>query len=400
MKLNRSLFFCFGVAAFLSMSTAHADAVLDWNETALSAFLAAKQTPADGARAMAMVHVAIFDSINAVEQRYRPFAYQTKAGKNVSEEAATAAAAHTVLMKLFPDQAQTLDAAYAAALAKIPDGEPKTAGIALGREAGSQCVGMRTNDGAGGPATYRQKITPGVYAPTAFPVSSEWTKAKPWVMRDVAQFRPAPPPLLTSAVWTRDIDEIRAIGGRNSSVRTREQTEVARFWALTGPPSWNPVVRSLAKSKNLSPIENARLFALVNIAAADALIAVFDAKYAYEFWRPVTAIRYETDPTWLPLVDTPMHPEYPCAHCISSAAVGVVLESQFGKDTLPTISMTSATLPGVTRSWTRIDDYVQEVSNARIWGGIHYRNSAEVGAQMGRAIGQLVVKTTMTPLEQ
>ena len=400
MKLHRSSFYCFGLAALLTVGAAHADAVLDWNETAVSAFLAARQTPADGARALAMVHVAMFDSINAIEQRYRPFAYQAKAAKNVSDEAAAAAAAHTVLMKLFPEQAQTLDAAYAAALAKIPNGEAKTAGIALGRDAGSQCVAMRANDGAGGPATYRQKITPGVYSPTAFPVSSEWTKAKPWIMRDVAQFRPAPPPLLTSAVWTRDIDEIRAIGARNSSVRTREQTEVARFWVLTGPPSWNPVVRSLAKSKNLSPIENARLFALVNIAAADAFIAVFEAKYAYEFWRPVTAIRYETDPTWLPLVETPMHPEYPCAHCISSAAVAGVLESQFGTDTVSTISMTSAALPGVTRSWTRIDDYVQEIKNARIWGGIHYRNSTEVGEQMGKAIAQLVVKTAMTPLDQ
>ena len=400
MHAHRLLSFCIGVTAFVTMGAARADAVLDWNDTALSAFLAARQTPADGARALAMVHVAMFDSLNAIQQRYRPFAYHAKAGKNVSDDAAAAAAAYTVLTKLFPDQAQTLDAAYAAALANIPDGDAKSAGITLGRDAGSQCVTMRTNDGAGGPATNRQKITPGVYVPTAFPVSSEWTKAKPWVMRDVTQFRPAPPPLLTSAVWTRDFDEIRAIGGRNSSTRSREQTEVARFWTLTGPPSWNPVVRSLAKSRNLSPIENARLFALVNIAAADAFIAVFDAKYAYEFWRPVTAIRYEADPTWLPLVDTPMHPEYPCAHCISSAAVGAVLESQFGKDAVPTMSMTSATLPGVTRSWTRIDDYVQEVKNARVWGGIHYRNSADVGEQMGRAIGQLTVKTAMTPLDQ
>src|SRR5262249_45015560 len=159
-------------------------------------------------------------------------------------------------------------------------------------------------------------------------------------------------------------DEIRAIGGRNSAARTREQTDVARFWTLTGPPSWNPVVRSLAKSANLTPIENARLFALVNVAVADAFIAVFEAKYAYEFWRPVTAIRYEADPTWLPLVETPMHPEYPCAHCISAAAVGAVLESQFGRETVPTITMTSSTAPGVTRSWTRIDDYVKEIKNA------------------------------------
>jgi hypothetical protein len=219
-------------------------------------------------------------------------------------------------------------------------------------------------------------------------------------MRESMQFRPGPPPALTSAVWSRDLEEIRSLGARNSTTRTSEQTAVARFWILTGPASWNPIVRSLAQSRNLGLVENARLFALVNMAATDAFVAVFDAKYAYEFWRPVTAIRYESDAAWLPLVDTPMHPEYPCAHCITAAAVGAVLESQFGKQAIPAVTMTSPTAPGVTRSWTRIDDYVQEVSNARVWGGIHYRNSASVGAQMGRTIGELAVTSFMTPLDQ
>jgi hypothetical protein len=400
MKFHRSLYFSFAFAAMLlHPQAARADAVLDWNEIGLTTVMASGQRPPDGARAMAMMHVAMFDAINAVEQKYRPYAYQAKASKNVSTEAAGAAAAHAVLSKLYPDQAQAIDAAYAAALSKIADGDGKAAGIALGRDVGSQCLAMRANDGAGGAATYKQKITPGVYFPTVFVVSSEWTKVKPWFMRETTQFRPGPPPALTSATWTRDFEEIRAIGGRNSTTRTREQTDVARFWVVTGPASWNPIVRSLAKSGNLSLIDDARLFALVNMAAADAFVAVFDAKYAYEFWRPVTAIRYESDPAWLPLVETPMHPEYPCAHCISSAAVGAVLESQFGKDTVPAITMVSPTAPGITRSWTRIADYMQEVNNARIWGGIHYRNSTQVGEQMGRAIGELAVKSFMTRLQ-
>ena len=399
MKAARSLYFSsVFVLAFLSAGIVRADVVLDWNEVALAAV--ATSRPPDGARAMAMMHVAMFDAINAVEPKYRAYAYPSKASGSVSAEAAAAAAAQTVLAKLFPDQAQKIEAAYTASLAKIADGNAKTSGIALGRDVGSQCLAMRANDGAGGAATYKQKVTPGVYVPTAFVVSSEWAKVKPWFMRETTQFRPGPPPALTDAVWSRDLEEIRAIGGRNSAMRTPEQTDVARFWMVTGAPSWNPIVRSLAKSGNLSPIDNARLFALVNMAASDAFVAVFDAKYAYEFWRPVTAIRYESDPGWLPLVETPMHPEYPCAHCISAAAVGTVLESQFGKDTVPTITMVSPTAPGVTRSWTRISDYVHEVDNARIWGGIHYRNSTRVGEEMGNMIGELAVKSFMTPLEQ
>ena len=399
MRFHRSLYSALSfVATLLSANLAQADAVLDWNEIALAAV--ATSRPPDGARAMAMMHVAMFDAVNAIEQKYRPYAYPAKGSKDASSDAAAAAAAHAVLSKLFPDQAQTFDGAYAASLARIPEGAAKAAGVALGREVGSQCLAMRANDGAGGASIYKQKITPGVYVATAFAVSSEFGRVKPWFMREPTQFRPGPPPALTSAVWSRDLEEIRALGGRNSATRTPEQTAVARFWTVTGPPSWNLVVRSLAKSRNLGLIENARLFAMVNMAATDAFVAVFDAKYAYEFWRPVTAIRYESDPAWLPLVDTPMHPEYPCAHCISAAAVGAVLESQFGKQTIPTVTMTSPTAPGVTRSWTRIDDYVQEVSNARVWGGIHYRNSTQVGAQMGKTIGELAVTSFMTPLDQ
>jgi hypothetical protein len=261
------------------------------------------------------------------------------------------------------------------------------------------CVSMRTGDGASAFGPYRQKVVPGVYVPTVYPVSSEWAKVKPWFMRDPAQFRPGPPPALDSAVWARDRDEIRAVGGRASKTRDAQQTDIARFWALVGPPSWNPVVRGVAQSRPQSLVERARLFAMVNMAASDALVAVFDAKYKYDFWRPVTAIRYEElEPEWLPLVDTPMHPEYPCAHCISSTAVATVLQAQFG-DEIPPVSMTSPTAPGVTRTWRRIGDYAQEVNNARIWSGVHYRNSTEVGAQMGRKIGELATTQFMQPLQ-
>ncbi|MGZ5618635.1 MAG: vanadium-dependent haloperoxidase [Usitatibacter sp.] len=357
---------------------------------------------------MAMVHIGMADAVNAIEQRYAPYALKDRAPAGVSAEAAAAAAAHTILMKLFPDQAQSIEDAYTASLAKIADGDGKTSGIALGRQAGMQCLSMRAGDGTGAPNTYKPRTAPGVYVSTPLPVSSEWAKVKPFFMSDGAQFRPGPPPALASALWARDYNEIKSVGARQSATRTAEQTDVARFWTIVGAPSWNPVVRSLAASHRLGLMENARLFALVNMAAVDAFVAVFDAKYAYELWRPVTAIRNgdidgndatSVDAEWLPLVDTPMHPEYPCAHCITAGAIGEVLEAQFGKGEVPAITMASPTAPGVTRRWTRIADYVEEVDNARIWGGIHYRNSTQVGEAMGRKIGVLAVKSVLTPVK-
>jgi hypothetical protein len=226
-------------------------------------------------------------------------------------------------------------------------------------------------------------------------------------MESGTQFRPAPPPALTSATWTRDLNEIKDIGAHNSAKRSAEQTAIARFWFVTGPQTWNPVVRQLAASKKLDTIDSARLFALVAMAADDAFIAVFDAKYHYNFWRPLTAIRNadltknpatQRDPSWLPLGDTPMHPEYPCAHCITNAAVTTILRSFFGEE-IPEVAMTSATMPGVTRKWTRLQDLTDEVSAARIYAGFHYRFSTKVGEDMGRKIAELTLKTQLRAQE-
>ena len=299
------------------------DAVLDWNEVALARVIAAKQLPPDGARTMAMVHIGIFDAVNAVKNRYTSYFFKGHAPAGTSAEAAIAAAAHTILTKLFSDQAAPLESAYAASLAKIANGHGKTSGIELGRRIGAECLEMRVGDGTGASNSYRPKTSAGVYVSTALPVSPEWATVKPFFMNDSAQFRPGPPPALASAQWARDYNEIKELGALQSTTRTGEQSDIARFWTITGAPSWNPVVRSLAASNRLSLIDNARLFALVNIAATDAFIAVFDAKYEYNFWRPITAIRNgdidgngatSLDAKWLPLVDTPLHPEYPCAH--------------------------------------------------------------------------------------
>jgi hypothetical protein len=406
MRTRRLYFFLCLFAALAACTVARADVVSDWNEVAVARLVAARQLPPDGARALAMMHVAMFDAINAIQPRYTPYAFKGKAPAGASAEAAGAAAARAVLLKIYPDQKDAIEKAYAASLDGIPDGAGKTSGIALGEQVGSECVAMRANDGVDTPFAYRPMTSAGVYVPTMIPASPNWPNVKPFFLRDAAQFRPGPPPTLKSAEWARDYNEIRQLGGRQNSSRNAEQTEVARFWAVTGVPSWNPIVRALVASSRMSLVDNARIFALVNMAATDAFVSVFDAKYAYNLWRPITAIRngdmhgngaIARDAGWLPLIDTPMHPEYPCAHCISSSAVATVLASQFAGKRFA-ISMTSPTAPGVTRKWERLEDYAQEVNDARVWAGVHYRFSTLVGADMGRKIAELAVREYMKPL--
>lgn len=393
------------VAALLLVpAISRADVVLDWNELGTAAVLAARQSPPEGARTMAMLHVAMFNAVNAVQRRYVSYEFRGRSPGGASAEAAAAAAAWAVLVRLFPDQREGLEKAWTESIGRLSGQRGVEAGIALGKEAANDCIRMREGDGLGAANAYRPITSPGVYVATALPVSWDWREVKPWVMKQPSQFRPEPPAALASSLWARDYNEIKEVGGKGSPKRTPEQTEAARFWTMIGVPAWNPVVRSLASSKPRSLLDNARLFAMANMAVSDAFVAVFDAKYAFNFWRPVTAIRNGDsdgndatagDPAWLPMVDTPMHPEYPCAHCITAGAVAAVLEAEFGTGRVPVISMTSTTAPGVTRRWERIADYVKEVDNARVWGGIHYRNSTEVGERMGRAIGHLAVTTVL-----
>jgi len=211
--------------------------------------------------------------------------------------------------------------------------------------------------------------------------------------------RPAAPPALSSAIWARDYNEIKALGGKNSTQRSAAQTEIARFWEATQPTIYYPLARAVALQPGREVTQNARLLAAVGMAMDDALIVIFDAKYAYNFWRPVTAIRNgdkdgndatERDPLWAPFIDTPLHPEYPCAHCVVSASLGAVLQAEIGSGPVPRLATTSPTAPGVTRSWASIAEFTQEVANARIYDGVHFRNSTEVGSALGRQVGEMV----------
>ena len=392
-----------GAIATAFASSAGADVISDWNAKAEAIAFDKRMLPPPNARGMAMMHIAMFEAVNAIERRHAPYRLKLSAERTVSKEAAAAVAAHAVLVALHPDRQDALVADLRSSLAAIADGDAKTKGIELGKRAAAEVLALRADDGASVPESYRPHTAAGVYVPTLIPVSSTYGKVTPWVMTSGSQFRPPPPPPLSSATWARDVNEIKDYGSHVGSKRSAEQTDIGRFWFVTGPQAWNPIVRQLVAHKKLDIVDSARVFALVAIATDDAFIAVFEAKYHYNFWRPVTAIRNADlsdnpatprDPAWLPLGETPMHPEYPCAHCITSAAAATVLQAVFGNE-VPEVSMTSTTAPGVTRRWTRLQDYSDEVAMARIYGGFHYRFSNVTGQDMGRKIAELAVQTQL-----
>jgi hypothetical protein len=398
-KTHQQMAFLMVAAAWLVSPMARADVVTDWHAKTSALLVDAKLGGPPGCRVLAIVHTAVYEAANAITRRYPASGLQLEAAPGASVEAAVAAANHATLAQFVPSQQAAIDTAYQAALATIADGPAKTAGIAVGEKAAA-ILARRADDGAATGETYRPHTTAGVYVPTVIPAVPQWPQRKPWLMTSPAQFRPGPPPPLTSAVWARDYDEIKALGGKHSTRRTAEQTEIARFWAAGQPPIYDGVVRSVATVPGREVTQNARLFAAVAQATDDALIAVYDAKYHYNFWRPVTAIRNgdidgndatERDPSWTPFIDTPMHPEYPCAHCIVSGAVGTVLHAEIGPGPMPPLTTTSPTAQGAARSWATIDDLMQEVAQARIYDGVHYRTSTEVGTAMGKQIGALVV---------
>ena len=384
---------------------ASADVITDWDERAVAAGYTAKQGPPPHSRIVAMVHLAMFEAVNSIDARYQPYRKRLDAEPGASREAAAAAAAHYVLIRIYPDQAKELDHALQTSLIPVKDEAARQKGVRLGERAGAAMLAERSGDGAGGPDTYRPFTAPGKYVPTVLPAASRWGGVRPFALESGDQFRPGAPYALASREWAADYTEVKRMGAKAGSARTTEQTEIARFWELTGPATYNPLARQIVAAKQLDLTDCARVFALVSMATADALIAVFDAKYTYNFWRPVTAIRngdlhgndaIERDPAWEPIVPTPMHPEYPCAHCITQSAAAGVLRAFFG-DSIPTVKLTSTTAPGVTRTYAKLSDYVNEVVDARVFDGVHYRTSGLVGADMGRKIAAYAVQNHLQP---
>ena len=363
---------------------ANADVITDWNIKAGEIVTESKLGTPPAIRAMAIVQTAVHDAVNSVPP-------------GASTNAAVAAANRVTMTKLMPSAQASIDSAYQAALAQIADGPAKTAGVAAGEQAATAALARRADDGAAAAESYRPHTTAGMYVPTATPAVTQWPQRKPWVMSSGAQFRPGPPPALTSDAWTRDFNEIKSIGAKNSTRRTAEQTEIARFWEYSLPAIYYGVVRSVALAPGRDVAQNARMFAAVAQAMDDALISVFDAKYQYNFWRPATAIRNgdidgnaatEREASWSPLVDAPMHPEYPSGHAILAGAVGAVVKADVGGGRMPVLSTSSPSAKGATRSWTSVDDFVREVSDSRVYAGIHFRTAVDVGAATGKRIGE------------
>jgi hypothetical protein len=360
------------------------DAVTEWNGKAGELIAEARMGTPPAIRVMAIVQTAVHEAVKAVPVS--------------SATAAVAAANRVTLAKLLPSQEAGIKAAYEAALAGIPDGAAKSAGIEAGEKAAAAVLASRADDGAATLERYRPAAAAGSYVPTAAPAVPQWAQRKPWLMARADQFRPAPPPAMSSATWQRDFNEVKVLGARNSVTRTPEQTEIGRFWEFSLPSIYFNVARSTTMGATRDIAQNARLYASMAQAMDDALIAVMEAKYQHNFWRPVTAIRNgdadgndatERDAGWVSLIDAPLHPEYPSAHSILAAAVGTVLKAEIGTGPVPVLSTTSPTLKGVTRQWTSIDAFMQEVADARIYEGIHFRHSTQVGLEMGRKIGAL-----------
>ncbi|HEY6135743.1 MAG TPA: vanadium-dependent haloperoxidase, partial [Rubrivivax sp.] len=376
---------------------AHADVVTDWNQKASEITVAHMGGPW-GQAPMVLIQAAVFEAVNAITRRYPQAGYlKLEAPAGASIDAAVAAANRAVLTRMATSQGTATESAYQAALAGVPEGTAKADGIALGERAAAGILALRAPTGAA-PVFYRPVTAPGAYVPTVVPANADMPPARCWVLDRVDQFRPGPPPDLKSAVWARDYNEIKALGARTGSQRTAEQTEIARFWTATTPTIYFPIARSVANQPGREVTQNARLLAASGQAMVDAIDAVFDAKYQYHFWRPFTAIRNgdqdgndatERDAGWLPFIDTPMHPEYPCAHCTIAASLGAVLKAEIGSGPTPRLSTTSPTLAGVTRSWTSVDAFTQEVVLARIYDGVHYRTSGEVGNTLGTKVGEL-----------
>jgi hypothetical protein len=392
MQPTQRILFASAVLA-AALPAARADAVSDWNVKAGEILVEAKLGTPPAVRAMAIVQTAVLEAVNAT-------------GPRASLDAAVAAANRAVLSQLLPAQLASIDAAYQAALDAVADGPARTAGIAAGERAAAAVLKARADDGAAAPESYRPQTMAATYVPTVTPAASQWPQRKPWLMAHAAQFRPAPPPALGSDTWARDYNEIKALGSKNSARRTADQTETARFWEYSLPPIYTGVVRSVAQQPGRDAARNARLYAAATQAMDDALISVFDAKYHYNFWRPVTAIRNgdadghdgtARDASWAPMIDNPMHPEYPSGHSILAGAVAAVVKADVGSGAMPVLSTTSPTAKGATRRWSQAEDFVREVSDARVYEGVHFRFSVDTGAAMGRRIGELAALRHLQP---
>jgi hypothetical protein len=384
------------------------DVVLEWNAIMEQTVL--PTDPVLQIRSAVITQLAVFEAVNSIIGDYEPYVDRLQAPAGASPEAAAIAAAHRALVALHPDRAGALDAMRDESLATLPDEPGKAAGIAVGVAAADAMIALRSDDGSDIDVPYLPGTKPGDWQPTppalAPAVRPGWGRVRPFAVKSSSQFRPGPPPSIHSGRFARAYNEVKETGGVDSADRPPDRTDVARFYAVVVLDLWNPAARqvSIAQARTLS--ENARIFALLAMAIHDALVSSFEAKYHYNYWRPVTAIRAgdtdgnrATDPdvNFVPLINTPAHPGYPSNHAGIAGAARAVLERAFGEDG-HAITLSSPKIPDVVLNYTTFEQIAADIDDARIFGGVHFRFDQESGARQGRRVGHYILRHTLRPV--
>ena len=369
--------------------------VIAWNKALLKILLTPGAQPATihPTRSYALLHAAIYDAVVSITKDASPYLFSVPAPSTARADAAAAQAGHDALVALYPKWKAALDSQLAGELAAIPDGAGKQQGIQVGQTVATRLVAMRATDGsAATPQPFVPGSQPGNYQLTppkfAAPVFTTWGNVTPFVLNNAAQFRPAPPPAVTSQAYIQALGEVKSLGQNTSTTRTPEQTLIGKFWAGPIWNTWNEIAENAALAHHTNLETTARLFAVLNLSFADGTIAFYDAKYSYQLWRPVTAIR-QFDPTWTPLAPTALDPSYPSAHGVISGDGAVVLSAFFGNQ--DAIRLTSDVLPGVVRTFTSYSDVAMEAGLSRIYAGQHTQIEVQVGSQLGQNVAQFVI---------
>ncbi|MEU6378540.1 vanadium-dependent haloperoxidase [Streptomyces sp. NPDC046909] len=389
--------------------TPNAEVITDWNLTAVQVVADdAKRPTAEPFLWYGFVSAAVYNAVVGIEGRYAEYKWDVRGPRHASSEAAAAAAAHRVLLTYFPKSQARIDAAYADSLAKIPDGTAEDQGVRFGERAAERIIELREDDGRDSQVAFSPTPGPGVWQPAPpdyRPAAIPWlSKVRPMTFDSPEEFVPGPPPALTSATYTKDFAEVKAVGKKDSATRTAWQTETALFFSHPLPQQLQAGYRDYTERHELDIVDAARYFAAANVASADATITTWSSKFGYAFWRPVTAVRQAdtdgnpdttADPNWLPLLNTPPYPEYMGGHCANDGAVMAVLDRLTGGDIDLRLSSTPT---GTTRTYTNSADYNRDVIDARVWSGIHFRTADLVGNAVGRDIGNRALDHYFRPL--
>src|SRR5215831_5826952 len=419
----------------LAFAQSTPNAVVQWNETTMNVIDANGQNAVQSTRTLAMVHGAVHDAVNAINRRYDAYYFEGPGDGGASPDAAVAAAAHTVLVGVigsFGTPAQKgaalnlVEQAYGASVARVSDGSARNKGVAVGRSAGAAILALRKDDGATRDAPYTPGMGAGKWRPHPNPVPANppianpdaargyapaavpgWANLTPFTLLSASQYWLPGPPALTSATYARDFNEVKNVGGKISTARTPDQTEIARFW-FEGPGNWNTIARVVSTDRKLDAHDTARILAIMNMAMADAYIAGWKIRYVYDSWRPVTAIREGDsdgndatvgDPSWDSLQNTPSVSDYPSTQSMFSAAAAAVLATILG-DQVKFTAVSGKPFEGISRSFTSFSQAAKESADSRVFAGIHFRSACDDGLAAGRKIGQRAVTLYLQPAKK